>query len=309
MRPDEPVLTMSQVVALVDEIYPRYRALILLAVFGSFRRGELAALRRRDIDVDSGAVRIERSLTELPGGGYLFGPPKSAAGRRVVVIPAAIKPELTKHLAAFTAPADDALVFTSPTGAPLLRPAVEVRLQRGRLHRRIQRHRETLPLPRQQHPGPMDPGTSSRHQRLTSGQDTRSARCAERRTPGAGGHLRETDRWQHQHRACGSTSPRRSAKNSGLTELPQQLRGGCRRLLRRRARLRWYSRLSVCVQPPRRSQRRAAPWVQVDPADLSHHRIWEALQLGAALRCNESGSRGASRASPGEFPAARRRSW
>ena len=53
----------------------------------------------------------------------------------------------------------------------------------------------TLPLPRQQNPDPVDPGTSSRHQQLTSGQDTRSARCAERRTPGAGGDLRETDRW------------------------------------------------------------------------------------------------------------------
>ena len=37
----------------------------------------------------------------------------------------------------------------------------------------------------------MDPGTSSRHQRLTSGQDTWSARCAERCTPGAGGDLRK----------------------------------------------------------------------------------------------------------------------
>ena len=98
---------------------PRYRALILLAVFGSLRWGELAALRRCDIDVDSGTVRIERSLTELPGGGYLFGPPKSEAGRRVVAIPAPIKPELTRHLAAFTGSADDALVFTSPTGAQL----------------------------------------------------------------------------------------------------------------------------------------------------------------------------------------------
>ena len=89
----------------------------------------------------------------------------------------------------------------------LLRPGVEVRLQRGRLHRRIQRRHQTLPLPRQQHPDPMDPGTSSRHQQLTSGQDTRSARCAERCTPGAGGDLRETDWWQHQHRARGSTSP------------------------------------------------------------------------------------------------------
>ena len=34
----------------------------------------------------------------------------------------------------------------------------------------------------------MDPNTASRpHQRLTSGQDTWSARCGESRTPGAGG--------------------------------------------------------------------------------------------------------------------------
>ena len=95
------------------------------------------------------------------------------------------------------------------TPPPLLRPGVEVRLQRGRLHRRIQRRRATLPLSRQQHPDPVDPGTSSCHQQLTSGQDTRSARCVERRTPGAGGDLRETDWWQHQHHARGSTSPRR----------------------------------------------------------------------------------------------------
>jgi len=116
---ERPVLTLHQVVTLADAIHPRYRALILLAVFGSLRWGELAALRRSDIDVGSGTVRIERSLTELPGGGYLFGPPKSEAGRRVVVIPAAIKPELARHLEAFTGSADDALVYTSPTGAPL----------------------------------------------------------------------------------------------------------------------------------------------------------------------------------------------
>jgi hypothetical protein len=95
------------------------------------------------------------------------------------------------------------------TPPPLLRPAVEVRLQWGRLHRRIHRRRETLPLPRQQHRDPMDPRTSSRHQRLTSGQDTRSARCIERCTLDAGGDLRKTGRRQHRHRARGSTSPRR----------------------------------------------------------------------------------------------------
>ena len=79
------------------------------------------------------------------------------------------------------------------TPPSLLRPGVEIRLQRGRLHRRIQRRRDPVPLPRQHHRDPMDPGTRSRHQqRLTSGQDTGSARCGESRTPGAGGGLRET---------------------------------------------------------------------------------------------------------------------
>lgn len=104
---------------LADAIHPRYRALILLAVFGSLRWGELAALRRCDIDVRTGTVRIEKSSTELPGGGCLFGPPKSQAGRRVAVVPAAIKADLTRHLGSFTGSADDALVFTSPTGATL----------------------------------------------------------------------------------------------------------------------------------------------------------------------------------------------
>jgi integrase len=83
------------------------------------QQGERAALRRRDVDVQFGTVRVERSLSELPGGGYLFGPPKSAAGRRVVVLPAAIKPALADHLAAFTLDHHDALVFTSPAGMPM----------------------------------------------------------------------------------------------------------------------------------------------------------------------------------------------
>jgi hypothetical protein len=39
----------------------------------------------------------------------------------------------------------------------------------------------------------LDPETGSCSKQLTTGQDTWSARCAERRTPGAGGGSRETD--------------------------------------------------------------------------------------------------------------------
>ena len=109
---------MRQVFDLAAAINPRYRALVLLAAFGGLRWGELATLRRIDLDLDARAVRIERSLTSLPGGGHAFGPPKSAAGRRTVVIPAIIVPELVRHLEQFPAVGDD-LVFTGPGGGPL----------------------------------------------------------------------------------------------------------------------------------------------------------------------------------------------
>ena len=126
--PERSVLTVREVVALVDVIPERYQALVLLAVFGSLRWGELAALRRCDIDLAQRTVQVERSLTELPGGGYLYGPPKSAAGQRLVAIPAVVRPELEHHLSVFTADEPDALVFTTPAGTPL---------RRGNFRRRV----------------------------------------------------------------------------------------------------------------------------------------------------------------------------
>lgn len=81
--------------------------------------GELAALRRRHIDLEARTVGVEQSLTELPGGGYSFGPPKSDAGQRTVPITDLIVADLRWHLACFAKPEDDALVFTSPAGDPL----------------------------------------------------------------------------------------------------------------------------------------------------------------------------------------------
>jgi integrase len=62
---ERPVLSVREVVALVEVMPERYRALVLLAAFGSLRWGELAALRRRDVEAEQGTVRVERSLTEL----------------------------------------------------------------------------------------------------------------------------------------------------------------------------------------------------------------------------------------------------
>ena len=113
------MLTIAQVFSLADTITPQCRALILLAVFTGLRWGELAALRRCDIDLDGQIVRVMRQLSEMRGNAPAFVAPKSDAGRRAVVIPAVITPDLTWHLAQFTAPGDDALVFTSRNSAPL----------------------------------------------------------------------------------------------------------------------------------------------------------------------------------------------
>jgi integrase len=119
--PGRPVLTIRQVFDLAVAIPARYRVLILLAVFGSLRWGELAALRRRHINLDSGTLRVELSVVELVDGSLVTGPPKSDAGKRVVTMPAFLLPEINSHLEQFTDSGDNSLVFTGPKNAPLRR--------------------------------------------------------------------------------------------------------------------------------------------------------------------------------------------
>jgi integrase len=97
----------------------RYPALVLLATFASLRWGEATALRRCDIDLGAGAVRVRAAFVERSTGELVLGAPKSRAGRRLVGIPAAIIPVLQEHLAIYVAPAPGALLFTGIKGGPL----------------------------------------------------------------------------------------------------------------------------------------------------------------------------------------------
>ncbi len=90
--------------------------MILLACFGGLRWGELVALRRRDIDTATATVRVSRQLTEARGQAPFFAPPKTAAGKRRVILPGTVVAEIKHHLDTHTAPGADALVFTSPRG-------------------------------------------------------------------------------------------------------------------------------------------------------------------------------------------------
>jgi integrase len=71
-----------------EQMPPRYRALVLVAAFGGLRWGELAGLRRKRIDLERSTVTVAEQLVEV-NGAFSVGPPKSAAGRRTVALPAA----------------------------------------------------------------------------------------------------------------------------------------------------------------------------------------------------------------------------
>lgn len=120
--PERPFLTVREIFALSDAVGHRYRALVLLAAFGSLRWGELAALRRRHIDLEARTVHVEASQVELTDGSLIVGPPKSEAGRRVVSLPAVIMSEVRAHIETYAQPGNDGLVFVGPKGAPLRRP-------------------------------------------------------------------------------------------------------------------------------------------------------------------------------------------
>jgi integrase len=118
---ERPTLTIEQVFAVADAIQPCYRLLVLLGALTSLRFGEFAALRRRDVDLEVGELRVRRSQAELKHGRTIIKDPKSEAGKRSVAIPDVVLADLRDHLGQFSEAGQDGLVFVGPKGGRLRR--------------------------------------------------------------------------------------------------------------------------------------------------------------------------------------------
>ncbi|GLZ14167.1 hypothetical protein Acsp04_44020 [Actinomadura sp. NBRC 104425] len=117
-KPDErPVLTVAQVFKLADLMPEHLRAVVLLATFASLRWGEVAALRRMDLDVEAGTVSVRQAQVELDTGELLIGQPKSRAGVRTVALPPVHPPGTARTPGQAHGPEQTALVFTRASGA------------------------------------------------------------------------------------------------------------------------------------------------------------------------------------------------
>lgn len=119
--PERPILTIAEVYAVAGMVPDRYRALVLFATFCSMRFGELAALRRADVDLGAGFITVRASQSELKNGQLHVKGPKSEAGQRRVAVPAAVASDARRHLDKFTDPARAARVFVGPRGGLLRR--------------------------------------------------------------------------------------------------------------------------------------------------------------------------------------------
>lgn len=119
--PERPIAMPDVVGRIAENMTDRYRPMVLLAAYCSLRFGELAGLRRARIDLLHRTITIEEQAVELGDGSTIFGPPKSAAGRRVVAFPGELVPMIEQHLKVYVLAAPDSLIFTSREGRPLRR--------------------------------------------------------------------------------------------------------------------------------------------------------------------------------------------
>jgi integrase len=119
-RHQPKVASLGELEVMVGAMPPRYRLMVLLAAWCALRFGELAELRRGDVDVEARLVRVQRGVTRA-GGEVFIGDPKGtrAAGRRPVSIPPHLMPLVEAHLDEHVKADPEALLFPARHGGNL----------------------------------------------------------------------------------------------------------------------------------------------------------------------------------------------
>jgi integrase len=110
--------SLAELEVLVANMPERYKAMVLVAAWCGLRFGELAELRRSDIDAKNGRIHVRRAVVRA-GGEAIVGTPKSDAGVRDVAIPPHLVPILKAHIAEHAEFGRSGLLFPAAGGGHL----------------------------------------------------------------------------------------------------------------------------------------------------------------------------------------------
>jgi len=112
------LLTVPELGELVTHMPEHLRAGVLLMAWCGLRYGELAELRRSDVEPDGSVVRVRRGVVYM-NGEHIVSAPKSAAGVRDIAVPPHLAVGLIAHLADHVKPGRGALLFPGDDGGHL----------------------------------------------------------------------------------------------------------------------------------------------------------------------------------------------
>lgn len=111
--------TAEEVATIAAAMPPAHRLLVLLADGIGLRFGELAELRRSDLDLKNGMVRVRRAVARSRSVGPVVKGTKSEAGARDIPLPPHLIPEVRKHLLEHTEPGRTGRLFPGTHGGYL----------------------------------------------------------------------------------------------------------------------------------------------------------------------------------------------
>jgi integrase len=114
--------TLPELAALVEALPKRYQLMALLAAWCGLRFGELAELRRGDVDLKAGVVHVRRAVVRVKGE-VVVSTPKSEAGVRDVSIPPHLHEGVREHMAADITGGRDGLLFPAADGVSHMAPS------------------------------------------------------------------------------------------------------------------------------------------------------------------------------------------
>jgi len=102
--------TLEELETITGAMPDQMRLLVQLSAWCALRFGEVTELRRKDIDLTTGILRVRRRVTR-PGGRIVVESPKTVAGSRNVHVPPHLIPMVMQHLHAHAQIGREGLLF------------------------------------------------------------------------------------------------------------------------------------------------------------------------------------------------------